>query len=286
MTKSNTLEQSLKHASHVCRVINVMLTVLLIGAGLIWLTALVMSFAQLGAAGFDGMSLVAYIVLYGVLVLGVLAMLKLIFKDAVNSETPFTEKQADRLRFIAFLALMFALLEFAFTLGVTFEVVPRIGYDVIVNRGSTEPVISILMLEYSSFLLLCTHFRQYFDMLRCSSNSATKPCKGADMPIIPRLDRVMADRKMSVNELSQRIDISPVNISRMRRGHIKAVRFSTMERICEVLQCQPGDLFEYVSPEPGTDEAVELDAIINRPIEEPARKPIGAVSRIPVNVAN
>ena len=130
MTKSNTLEQSLKHASHVCRVINVMLTVLLIGAGLIWLTALVMSFAQLGAAGFDGMSLVAY-------------MLKLIFKDAVNSETPFTEKQADRLRFIAFLALMFALLEFAFTLGVTFEVVPRIGYDVIVNRGSTEPVISI-----------------------------------------------------------------------------------------------------------------------------------------------
>ena len=109
-------------------------------------------------------------------------------------------------------------------------------------------------------------------MLRCYSNSATKPCKGAAMPIIPRLDRVMADRKMSVNELSQRIDISPVNISRMRRGHIKAVRFSTMERICEVLQCQPGDLFEYVSPEPGTDEAVELDAIINRPIEEPARK--------------
>ena len=50
--------------------------------------------------------------------------------------------------------------------------------------------------------------------------------------------------------------------------HIKAVRFSTMERICEVLQCQPGDLFEYVSPRPGTDEAVELDAIINRPIED------------------
>ncbi|MFQ7393637.1 MAG: helix-turn-helix domain-containing protein, partial [Collinsella aerofaciens] len=48
-------------------------------------------------------------------------------------------------------------------------------------------------------------------MLRCYSSSATKPCKGAVMPIIPRLDRVMADRKMSVNELSQRIDISPVN---------------------------------------------------------------------------
>ena len=46
-----------------------------------------------------------------------------------------------------------------------------------------------------------------------------------------------------------------------------------MERICEVLQCQPGDLFEYVSPEPGTEEAAELGAIVNREIEEPARKP-------------
>lgn len=94
------------------------------------------------------------------------------------------------------------------------------------------------------------------------------------MPIIPRLDRVMADRKMSVNELSQRIDISPVNISRMRRGHIKAVRFSTMERICEVLQCQPGDLFEYVSPEPGTEEAAELGAIVNREIESRSASPL------------
>lgn len=143
MTKSNTLEQSLKHASHVCRVINVMLTVLLIGAGLIWLTALVMSFAQLGAAGFDGMSLVAYIVLYGVLVLGVLAMLKLIFNDAVNSETPFTEKQADRLRFIAVPCAHVCTSRICIYPRVTFEVVPRIGYDVIVNRGSTEPVISI-----------------------------------------------------------------------------------------------------------------------------------------------
>lgn len=142
MAKSNTIEQSLAHASHVCRVINGLLTVLLVGAGLVWITALVMSLGQLGVLGFDGTSLIAYIVLYGVLVLGVLIMLKLIFRDAINNETPFTEKQADRLRFIAFLALMFALLELAFTLGVTFEAIPSIGYDV-VNRGSTEPVISI-----------------------------------------------------------------------------------------------------------------------------------------------
>ncbi|WP_296008708.1 helix-turn-helix transcriptional regulator [uncultured Adlercreutzia sp.] len=69
------------------------------------------------------------------------------------------------------------------------------------------------------------------------------------MPIISRLDRVMAERKISVNELSRLIEISPVNISRMRRGHIKAVRFSTMERICDVLDCQPGDLFEYIAEE-------------------------------------
>ena len=95
------------------------------------------------------------------------------------------------------------------------------------------------------------------------------------MPIISRLDRVMADRKMSVNELSRLIDISPVNISRMRRGHIKAVRFSTMERICDVLQCQPGDLFEYVAvAEPGA-EVVEDTAVADRrigavPVTKPA----------------
>lgn len=66
------------------------------------------------------------------------------------------------------------------------------------------------------------------------------------MPIITRLDRVMADRKIGVNELSEIIGISPVNISRFRQGHIKAVRFSTIEAMCEALRCQPGDLIEYV----------------------------------------
>ena len=56
---------------------------------------------------------------------------------------------------------------------------------------------------------------------------------------------VMADRKMSVNELSRRIEISPVNISRIRTGRIKAIRFSTMMKICKELHCQPGDLFEF-----------------------------------------
>lgn len=68
------------------------------------------------------------------------------------------------------------------------------------------------------------------------------------MPIITRLDRVMAHRKIGVNELSEIIGISSVNISRFRQGHIKAVRFSTIEAMCEALRCQPGDLLEYVPP--------------------------------------
>lgn len=70
------------------------------------------------------------------------------------------------------------------------------------------------------------------------------------MPIITRLDRVMADRKIGVNELSEKIGISPVNISRFRRGHIKAIRFTTIEAMCEALRCQPGDLIEYLPPKP------------------------------------
>ena len=60
------------------------------------------------------------------------------------------------------------------------------------------------------------------------------------MAIILRLDRVMADRKMSLNELSARVGISNVNLSNLKTGKVKAVRFSTLEAICDVLDCQPG----------------------------------------------
>lgn len=65
------------------------------------------------------------------------------------------------------------------------------------------------------------------------------------MAIILRLDRVMADRKMSLNELSARVGISNVNLSNLKTGKVKAVRFSTLEAICDVLDCQPGDILEY-----------------------------------------
>ena len=65
------------------------------------------------------------------------------------------------------------------------------------------------------------------------------------MPIILRLDRVMADRKMSLNELSERVGVANVNPSKLKNGHVSAIRFSTLEAICDVLDCQPGDILEY-----------------------------------------
>jgi len=68
------------------------------------------------------------------------------------------------------------------------------------------------------------------------------------MPIILRLDRVMADRKMSLNELSERVGVANVNLSKLKNGHVSAIRFSTLEAICDVLDCQPGDILEYRRP--------------------------------------
>ena len=65
------------------------------------------------------------------------------------------------------------------------------------------------------------------------------------MPIILRLDRVMADRKISLNELSDRVGVANVNLSKLKNGRVSAIRFSTLEAICDVLDCQPGDILEY-----------------------------------------
>ena len=65
------------------------------------------------------------------------------------------------------------------------------------------------------------------------------------MPIVLRLDRVMADRKMSLKTLSEKDEISNVNLSKIKTGKISAIRFSTLEALCEALNCQPGDILEY-----------------------------------------
>ena len=63
--------------------------------------------------------------------------------------------------------------------------------------------------------------------------------------IILRLDRVMADRKISLNELSEKVGVTNVNLSKIKTGKVSAVRFSTLNAICEALHCQPGDILEY-----------------------------------------
>ena len=66
------------------------------------------------------------------------------------------------------------------------------------------------------------------------------------MAIVVNLDVVMAKRKISLNELSEKVDITLANLSILKTGKAKAIRFSTLEAICKALDCQPGDLLEYV----------------------------------------
>ena len=65
------------------------------------------------------------------------------------------------------------------------------------------------------------------------------------MAIIIRLDRVLADRKMQMNDLADKVGISNVNMSNLKTGKVKAIRFSTLDAICKSLNCQPGDILEY-----------------------------------------
>lgn len=66
------------------------------------------------------------------------------------------------------------------------------------------------------------------------------------MPIVVNLDVMMARRKMSLNELAAKVDLTLANLSILKNNHAKAVRFTTLEAVCRALECQPGDLLEYV----------------------------------------
>lgn len=74
------------------------------------------------------------------------------------------------------------------------------------------------------------------------------------MAIILRLDRMMADRKISLNELADKVGIANVNLSNIKTGKVSAIRFSTLDAICDVLDCQPGDLLEFQRIENSEEE--------------------------------
>jgi putative transcriptional regulator len=73
------------------------------------------------------------------------------------------------------------------------------------------------------------------------------------MPIAVKLDELLHDRRMTLTELAERIDITLANLSILKTGKARAMRFSTLEAICAVLACQPGDLLEFVADEPPAD---------------------------------
>jgi putative transcriptional regulator len=74
------------------------------------------------------------------------------------------------------------------------------------------------------------------------------------MAIIVRLDRMLADRKKQLSELAEEVGISIVNLSNLKTGKVKAIRFSTLSSICKSLDCQPGDILEYIPSEEEDDE--------------------------------
>lgn len=84
------------------------------------------------------------------------------------------------------------------------------------------------------------------------------------MAIILRLDRIMADRKMSLKELAENVGISYVNLSKIKTGKVQGIRFSTLEAICETLGCQPGDILEF-APGMGTGRGTGSTGRSERP---------------------
>ncbi|MFF5935238.1 helix-turn-helix domain-containing protein [Streptomyces sp. NPDC012508] len=85
------------------------------------------------------------------------------------------------------------------------------------------------------------------------------------MPITVDIDVMMARRKMSVGELAERVGITPANLAVLKNGRAKAVRFTTLAALCEVLDCQPGDLLRWVpgpetGPEPGPEIGADADS--------------------------
>ena len=81
------------------------------------------------------------------------------------------------------------------------------------------------------------------------------------MAIILELDRIMADRKMSLNDLADKVGITNVNMSRIKTGKIKAIRFSTLNAICKVLECEPGDNLKYLDDDDDLDPSEEGEGI-------------------------
>ncbi|MFE2238863.1 helix-turn-helix domain-containing protein [Streptomyces virginiae] len=90
------------------------------------------------------------------------------------------------------------------------------------------------------------------------------------MPIAVDIDVMLARRKMSVGELAERVGITPANLAVLKNGRAKAVRFATLAALCEVLECQPGDLLRWEAEEAATEEAATEEAATDEATAEEA----------------
>ena len=88
------------------------------------------------------------------------------------------------------------------------------------------------------------------------------------MPIVVRIDVELARRKMSVGDFAEQVGLTPANVAVLKNGRAKAVRFSTLEAMCRVLECQPGDLLEWVEEDGGVDGTAEGPAAETVPLED------------------
>ncbi|WP_236796126.1 helix-turn-helix transcriptional regulator [Amycolatopsis sp. GM8] len=86
------------------------------------------------------------------------------------------------------------------------------------------------------------------------------------MPIAVDIDVMLARRKMSVGELADRVGITPANLAVLKNGRAKAVRFATLAALCEVLECQPGDLLRWEAEDAGGGRRAGTDAAAGRPV--------------------
>lgn len=85
------------------------------------------------------------------------------------------------------------------------------------------------------------------------------------MPIVIRLDRELVERKMTLTELSERVGITVANLSILKTGKAKAVRLSTLEAVCRELDCQPGDILEYIAEADDDVTGAQGDSAVERP---------------------
>lgn len=163
------IEVSLSRAERVCKGIRIALVVCLALCVCAWLVALMaIAYGCIAHAPGAGWGVFAYCGVYGGVSTAVLALLLQIFTRAVKDRTPFSEAQANRLRAIALLALVLVVLELFFTMGVSYEAAPSLGYGIVVNDGTSEPTVNLNvgMLVFSGIMYSLSAIFRYAALLQ------------------------------------------------------------------------------------------------------------------------